>query len=69
MNLGSQQFLGFLVVNRLRERSYVVRPGDTVELVSVQTGVPVADIIRVNHLRPPYRLHPGQLLRFNVDVR
>ena len=41
----------------------VVRRGDTLYKISRRNSVPLRDLITLNRLRPPYRIHPGQKLR------
>ena len=41
----------------------VVRRGDTLYKISRRNGVPLPELIRLNRLRPPYHIHPGQKLR------
>lgn len=68
VNLG-RQFAAFLMQQRLYSHSYVVKDGDTVESVAAALGITVEAIVRLNRLRPPYRLHAGQLLRVPSPVR
>jgi LysM repeat protein len=42
---------------------YVVQPGDTLFALSRRTGVPVAEIARVNNIPPDSQLRVGQQLR------
>ena len=44
-------------------RSYVVRPGDTIEAISARTGVPQARILSLNPRISPTSLFIGQRLR------
>ncbi len=46
-----------------RERHYVVKPGDTLEQISDETGVPVERIIALNPDVDPQALVSGQRLR------
>lgn len=41
----------------------VVRRGDTLYKISRREAVPLRELITLNGLRPPYRIHPGQKLR------
>ena len=41
----------------------VVRRGDTLYKISRREAVPLRELITLNRLRPPYRIHPGQTLR------
>ncbi|HBV75686.1 peptidoglycan DD-metalloendopeptidase family protein [Vibrio casei] len=41
---------------------YVVEKGDSVYVISVLADKDVNDIIRYNHLKAPYTIHPGQKL-------
>ncbi|NOZ43555.1 MAG: peptidoglycan DD-metalloendopeptidase family protein [Alphaproteobacteria bacterium] len=41
----------------------IIHKGDTIYALSRRYGVTVRAIIRVNRLRPPYLLHPGQRLK------
>lgn len=43
--------------------TYTVNSGDTLYLVSYISGQDVKEIARLNHLRPPYDLHKGQVIR------
>ena len=59
----SQQFLGYLALRQIREHTYIVETGDTLESIAAKFGDAVADVARVNGLRPPFRVHVGQRLR------
>ncbi len=41
----------------------VVRRGDTLYRIARRNGVPLRELITLNRLGPPYRIHPGQKLR------
>lgn len=41
---------------------HLVMPGDTVSGLAQRYGVPMAQIIRLNGLKPPYRIYVGQVL-------
>ena len=43
--------------------SYIVKKGDTVFEIMRQTGVYWKDIIRLNNLKAPYNISPGQRIR------
>jgi murein DD-endopeptidase MepM/ murein hydrolase activator NlpD len=43
--------------------TYKVRRGDTVEKVASKLGTDTETLIKLNGLRKPYRLHPGQVLK------
>lgn len=43
--------------------TYTVNKGDTLYLVSYISGQDVKEIARLNHLRPPYDLHAGQVIK------
>jgi len=43
--------------------SYIVKKGDTVFEIMRQTGVYWKDIIRLNNLKAPYNINPGQRIR------
>ena len=42
---------------------HTVKRGDTLYSISRSTGVPLRTLARLNGLRPPYLIHPGQKLR------
>ncbi len=48
-----------------RGTTYTVNKGDTLYLVAYISGQDVEEIATLNHLRPPYDLHAGQVLRLN----
>lgn len=48
-------------------RVYTVRPGDTLSRIAARSGVPVAAIAALNHLRDPDRLAVGQELWLPLD--
>jgi murein DD-endopeptidase MepM/ murein hydrolase activator NlpD len=50
------------------ESTYVVQPGDTLTAVAARFGVPMAQVQRLNGLRDPRHLYPGQRLRLPVPV-
>ena len=41
----------------------LVRRGDSLYKISRRESVPLRELITLNRLRPPYRIHPGQKLR------
>jgi murein DD-endopeptidase MepM/ murein hydrolase activator NlpD len=43
--------------------TYKVRKGDTLEKVAPKLGTDIETLVKVNGLKKPYRLHPGQVLR------
>ncbi len=48
-----------------RQAVHTVKRGDTLYSISRSTGVSVRTLARLNRLRPPYRIYPGQKLRLN----
>ena len=48
---------------RRRRQSYVVKPGDTPSSIAERTGVPLADIERLNPDLDPQLLSPGTRIR------
>jgi membrane-bound lytic murein transglycosylase D len=50
-------------------RGYVVRRGETLVSISRRTGVPVAELARLNGLASKARLHPGTRLVVDVQER
>src|SRR5690606_31169302 len=42
---------------------YTVKRGDTLGAIADRLGVGLSELARENDLRPPYRLHPGQVLK------
>ena len=47
---------------------YTVQPGETIYFVAWRVGIAYQDLIRVNHLSPPYQLTTGMQLRLpNAD--
>ena len=44
-------------------RTYAVRRGDTLAKVAVKLGSEIEELARINGLRKPYRLTPGQVLK------
>ena len=48
---------------------YVVNQGDTLFFVSYISGLSAEDIIHLNHLKPPYQLKEGQVLRLHKAVQ
>jgi LysM repeat protein len=45
------------------EDVYVVKAGDYLAAIAARLDVPWQDLAKVNGLRPPYTIHPGQELR------
>jgi len=45
---------------------HLVMPGDTVSGLAQRYGVPMQQIVRLNGLRPPYRIHVGQVLEIGT---
>ena len=43
--------------------TYVVRSGDCLSLIAPRVGMSWPRLARVNNIRPPYMIHPGQVLR------
>jgi LysM repeat protein len=48
---------------RRGRRRYTVKPGDTPSAIAEKTGVPLADILRLNPDLDPQALSPGQRLK------
>ena len=48
---------------RRGRRRYTVKPGDTPSSIAEKTGVPLADILRLNPDLDPQALSPGQRLK------
>ncbi|MCA9552134.1 MAG: LysM peptidoglycan-binding domain-containing protein [Myxococcales bacterium] len=48
--------------------TYTVRRGDNVGRIAQRTGVTTDQIIALNHLRRPYTIHPGQVLKLTDRV-
>lgn len=48
---------------------YVVNQGDTLFFVSYISGLSAEDIIHLNHLKSPYQLKEGQVLRLHKAVQ
>jgi len=48
---------------QLRESGYVVRPGDTMDVISERTRVPREQLIELNPEVDPQALQPGQRLK------
>ena len=48
---------------------YVVKPGDSVDTISVNSGIPVGELIWANQLEYPYRLAVGQALYLPGPVK
>jgi LysM repeat protein len=48
---------------RKGRRRYTVKPGDTPSSIAEKTGVPLADILRLNPDLDPQALSPGQRLK------
>lgn len=44
-------------------RAYKVKKGDTLERVAGRLDSDVAELARINKLKKPYRIHPGQTIR------
>jgi len=47
----------------IRADFYRVRPGDTLYSIARRSGRHYRTIARWNHIRPPYTIYPGQILR------
>ncbi len=58
---------GRIVAARGMYRDYVVERHDHVDLIARALGTTREVIVRANHLRAPYRLHPGQHLKVPVE--
>jgi LysM repeat protein len=48
---------------RKGRRRYTVKPGDTPSSIAEKTGVPLADILRLNPDLDPQALSPGQRIK------
>ncbi len=48
--------------------TYVVRRGDTLYRIAARFGVPVATIVRLNHISNPNRIYVGQRLRIPITT-
>jgi LysM repeat protein len=48
--------------------TYRVQSGDTLTSISHKTGVSIATLSALNHLQPPYLLHPGQVLMLSAPT-
>ena len=69
----SSPYGGVSVVDRnSRERvttgHYVVRRGDTLWAIASRFGWDWRDLARVNNLKPPHVIYPGQTIRFSGQV-
>ncbi len=54
---------GEVVTVKTPGRSYKVRRGDTLTEVAQRLDSSISELARLNHIRKPYRLHPGQTIR------
>lgn len=52
-----------------KPRTVIVEGGDTIEDVADFLGVDKEEVIKANHLRPPYRLKAGQELKVPITSR
>lgn len=60
--------IGFFVIRRHQLHrhahtswpTYTVKPGDTLPLLSERYGIPWKKLARINRIKPPYSLKPGQ---------
>lgn len=50
---------------RPRPGYYRIRSGDTIYSIAWRYGVDYREFAAWNHIRPPYRIHPGQYLRIS----
>ena len=48
---------------RKGRRRYTIKPGDTPSSIAEKTGVPLADILRLNPDLDPQALSPGQKIK------
>ena len=48
--------------------SYIVREGDTLAMIAVQTGIEPESLMRVNHLRDSDHIYEGQVLTLSSGV-
>ncbi|MDV6315277.1 peptidoglycan DD-metalloendopeptidase family protein [Idiomarina sp. HP20-50] len=48
--------------NSLTEKEYEVQPGETLYSIAFRANMDVQDIARINNLREPYTIYPGQKL-------
>ncbi|AZV32567.1 peptidase M23 [Cobetia sp. ICG0124] len=53
---------------RITADSYTVQRGDTLYGIAWQSGQDFRDVARMNGLRPPYTLQPGQTLRLDPQA-
>ena len=58
-----RQVTGRVVTIDVPGRSYKVKKGDTLERVANRLDSDVAELARINKLKRPYRLRPGQTIR------
>ena len=45
----------------------LVRRGDTLYMIARRNGVALRGLMQANNLKPPYTIHPGQLLKLPVS--
>src|ERR671935_1118187 len=55
--------VALLVVGGSPAAAYTVRQGDTLWKISRQTGISVPELIRINGIKDPNRIYPGQEIR------
>lgn len=53
----------------IRGRSYRVRRGDTLYSIAWRAGKDFRSLARLNGIRPPYTIYPGQLIRLHSATR
>lgn len=54
---------------RITSNTYTVQRGDTLYGISWQSGQDFRDVARMNGLKPPYTLQPGQTLRLDPNTQ
>lgn len=45
------------------EATYTVKPGDSIERIARRNGITVADLVKLNSLKPDSVIHPGQKIK------
>ena len=51
------------------DKSYRVKPGDTMYSIAWQNGLTVGELARQNRIQPPYTIYPGQRLTIKPPTR
>ena len=65
---GARAVTGRLVNVETPGKAYRVKKGDTLERIARRMGSEIDDLARINKLKPPYRLQPGQTIRGPGDT-